>query len=338
VAIDEELAALLTRARTVKSWGDPRDTALLWPPTDDPARTSMGARMGEVERGLARAQTAGLPAEERRAALNAAWFGFRELVHDLGEPHGAMYRRLRAGEFRTGFDELLPDGAATRIGGADVRETLDRVTVETPRLRLGIERRTGLVTEVRRKLAGDWSANLAGASGRMFAVVALGSKTDRVEGVVRVREGEEGTIRLELGGRLHRGGPRWSCVLTLDASSAHIQQSAAVSAPGGIAVGCQFGGQASDDAAFDECVCPSYATEGRFAQPTEAQQSSFRLVPGAVLYCRKAPRGVGLALRLPNGGIGAIVDAEQATIISTSSAARLDVEWIVFTGEHEFAK
>lgn len=333
VAIDEELAALLTRARTIKSWGDPRDAALLWPTTEGAARTELGARMGEVERGIARARTSSLAIEKRRAALNDAWFGFRALVHDLGEPHGTMYRRLRSSEFRNAFEEILPAGASKKIAGADVRETFEAVTIQTPRLRLGIERRTGLVTELRRKLARDWSPNLAGPGGRMFAVVALGSKTDRVEGVVRVRAGAEGSLLVELSGRVHRGGPRWSCVLTLDGSSARIGQRATVNVPGGIAVGCQFG-----PTAFDEWVCPSYAREGRFQQPAEARQATFRLVPGSVLYCRKAPRGVGLALRLPNGGAGAVVDGDEGTILSTSSGATLDVEWIVFTGEHELAK
>jgi hypothetical protein len=333
VAIDEETAALLTRARTLQSWGDPRDSAVLWPPAEGADRTSLGARMGEVERELARALRADLPDAERRAAVSTAWFGFRALVHDLGGAHGRSYRLQRERDLRGALEALLPDGAETKVGAAAVRETFDRVVIETPRLRLGIERSTGLVTELRRRLARDWSENLAGARGRMFAVVALGSTTDRVEGMVRVREGEDGETRVELGGQLHRGGPRWSSELTIDGSSARIGQIAKVEAAGGIAIGCQFGPKA-----FDEWVCPSYAAEGAFAQPGEAQQASFRLVPGAILYCRKAPRGVGLALRLPDGGIGAVVDGEDGTIISTSPSASVRAEWIVFTHETELSK
>jgi len=333
IAIDEEMAALLTRARTLRSWGDPRDTALLWPATEGAARTALGARMGEVERGVARAQRADVTTAERRESISAAWFGFRALVHDLGETNGRTYRRLRERDFRAALEALLPDGAETKVGSASVRETFDRVVVELPRLRLGIDRRTGLVTELRRRLSGKWSGNLAGDQGRMFAVVALGSRTDRVAGMVRVRAGAEGTIRIESGGRLHRGGPRWTSVLTLDGSSARIGQVATVDAKGGIAVGCQFGPNS-----FDEWICPAYAREGRFTRPKKSRQASFRLVPGAILYCRKAPRGIGLALRLPNGGIGAVVDGDESTIISTSTSARLVAEWIVFTHEQELAK
>ena len=332
VAVNEEMAALIERARTVRSGGDPKDAALLWPAVEGVDPTSLGARMGAVERDLARARNATLPEAERRQALNAGWFGFRALVHDLGDEHGSTYRGLRLRDFREGFRLLLPQGATTRIGGAQVSETPDVVDIETAQLKLGIDQRTGLVTRVQRKVATGWGENLAGEDGRMFAVVALGSRIDRRAGWVRVRAGEDGGVRIELGGRLHRGGPRWSSVLTLDGSSARIGQTATVAATGGIAVGCQFGTQA-----FDEWVCPSYAREGRFEQPTKARQASFRLVPGAVLYARKAPRGTGLALRLPGGGVGAVVDGEQGTIISTSSGARLAVEWIVFNSNHELA-
>ncbi|MHC4952641.1 MAG: hypothetical protein ACYTGZ_02030 [Planctomycetota bacterium] len=327
VAIDAEMADLLKRARTVSSWGDPRDAARLWPQREDGSRTTLGARMGEVERTVARAMRADLPADERCTAAAAAWFGFRHLVHDLGEEHGRTYRRLRERDFRAMLAELLPDGAETRVAGARVLETFDTIIVETVRLRLGIERKTATVTELRRRVGREWSADLAGAQGRVFAVVGLRAKTDRVDGEVRVRGTGDGELRIELAGRLHRGGPRWKSVLVLDGSSASIRQTAEVAVPGGIAAGCKF---APD--VLDEWVCPSYATEGRFTRPDKPKQASFRLVPGSIVYCRKGPRGVGIALRLPHGGVGAIVDGEDTTMISTSPSNRIVAEWIVFRG------
>ena len=233
---------------------------------------------------------------------------------------------------------LLPDGAEQRVGGATVRETFDRVMVENARLRIVIERRTGTVVELRRRLARAWSDNLAGDSGRMFAVVGLGSKIDRREGEVRVTALAKGGVRVELSGRLHRGGPKWRSELSFDDSSPRIRQEAFVSAAGdgsvsgGVAVGCRF-----PPAVFDEWVCPTYARKGRFTHPDKPRQASFRLVPQSILYCRKAPRGIGVALRMPYGGVAAIVDDENSSILSTTTKSRIRVEWIVFTHEGELA-
>jgi hypothetical protein len=147
---------------------------------------------------------------------------------------------------------------------------------------------------------------------------------------VRVVEDEEGRTRVELGGRMHAGGSRWSTTLLLDESAARVRQEAQVEAAGGIAVGFRFAPKA-----WEVWVCPSYAREGRFEHPEERRQASFRLVPDEPLYVRDAPRGLGVALRLPQGGIAAIVDGSDGSLLATSRGRRLVVDWIVFTSAGE---
>jgi len=332
VAVSEEMARLLERARTLRSWGDPRDSVRLWPDARAPGEF-MGPRVADVERTLARALRPDLSAAVRKEAATDAWFRYRALVRDLGPVHGASYRRQRERDLRGMLESVLPAGAERRVGGATVKESFDRVVVENARLRLGIERRTATVVELRRRFATGWSDNIAGENGRMFAVVALGSKIDRTDGEVRVSAAEGGGVHVELSGRLHRGGPKWRSDLRFDDSSARIRQIARVSASGGLAAGCRFA-----PASLDEWVCPSYAREGRFVHPKKSRQASFRLVPQSVLYCRKAPRGIGLCLRLPHGGVAAIVDGEDGTLLSTTPANRLEIDWIVFTHAGELGR
>lgn len=332
VAVTEEMARLLERARTIRSWGDPRESVRLWPGPRKPGEF-LGPRVADLERTLARALRTDLSVPVRTAAATEAWFSYRALLPDLGPIHGPSYRRQRERDFRAMLESLLPDGAEQRVGGATVRESFDRVAVENARLRIVIERRTGTVVELRRRLARAWSDNLAGDSGRMFAVVGLGAKIDRREGEVRVTALADGGVRVELSGRLHRGGPKWRSELSFDDSSARIRQEAFVGSPGGVAVGCRF-----PPAVFDEWVCPTYAREGRFTHPDKPRQASFRLVPQSMLYCRKAPRGIGVALRMPYGGVTAIVDDENSSILSTTTKNRIKVEWIVFTHEGELGR
>ncbi|MEM8885251.1 MAG: hypothetical protein AAGD14_14380 [Planctomycetota bacterium] len=305
VEIDEEMAALLPRARTVPSWGDPADTARLWP-EDGP---SVGARMGRLERARERAlRTA------RADVATETWFGFVELAHALGHPHGTTYRRLRGRAFRALLSELLPDGAVRQAGGLTVQDRGGEITVETTVLRLVIEQRGATVIGLHRRAGAGWSDNLLGGQGRAFSVAALGGPTRRSQGSVVVREN-----RIEL------RAPGWTSTLTFDGSSARVRQTATVESAGGIAVGHR-----SAPGTWREWVCPSYAREGGFENPSEPRQASFRLVPSEPLWVRGAPGSAGLALRLPQGGIAAVVDSTHPALVATSRRNRIVVDWITF--------
>jgi hypothetical protein len=55
-------------------------------------------------------------------------------------------------------------------------------------------------------------------------------------------------------------------------------------------------------------------------------------VPGTLLYCRAGERGVGLAARLPDGGIVSVLGGERTTLVASDpDASTLRVDWIVFT-------
>jgi hypothetical protein len=325
VAIDEEMAGLLGRARHVRSWGDPADAAKLWP---EPG-PSLGARAGEVERLRARAMDRERSPTARQEDAARAWFAFGALARDLGR----TYRRRMELRMRRMLEEVLPEGAVTKIGPATVRETFDVVEVETAQLRLKIDRRTATVNGLQRRRGTGWSGDLIGPGGRGFAVVALAEKSDRTGGEVSVRAGKEGEARIELSGLTHAGGSRWKASLLLDGSTARIRQEASVDAAGGIVIGFRF-----SKGTWDEWVCPSYAREGRFEHPGTRRQASFRIVPEEMLYVRKAPRGIGLALRLPHGGVAAIVDGSDGTLLSSSPGRRIVADWIVFGGTGELGK
>ena len=329
IAINEEMAALLVRAHAVQSWGSPADAAKLWPENGP----TLGARMGEVERQRARAMRPDLTAVARGEAASKAWFRFGALVHDLGPIPGATYRRELEHTMRRMLQEVLPDGAVAKVGPATVHERFDRVEIETVLLRLVVDRRTATVVEMRRRKGTRWSDNLLGKDGRGFAVVALAAKNDRTGGAVRVRAGEPGEALVELSGLTHPKGPRWKSTLRLDGSSARVRQEASVDSRGGIAVGFRF---ARDG--WDEWVCPSYAREGRFNHPKERRQASFRLVPEEVLYVRKAPRGFGLGLRLPHGGVAAVVDGSDGSLLASAPGQRIVLDWILFVDPSELGR
>ena len=61
-------------------------------------------------------------------------------------------------------------------------------------------------------------------------------------------------------------------------------------------------------------------------------------MPEEILYVRKAPRGIGLALRLPHGGVAAVVDGADGTLLSSSPGRRIVADWIVFAGTGELGK
>ncbi|MHC4667229.1 MAG: hypothetical protein ACYTFD_02390 [Planctomycetota bacterium] len=81
---------LLERARTLRSWGHPRDAADLF--LDE--RFGIAFRIGAVERLLRLAAQTERNPEERRAAAADAYLGFRAILEELPALHAATYRRL----------------------------------------------------------------------------------------------------------------------------------------------------------------------------------------------------------------------------------------------------
>ena len=322
---DPRLAALLTRARRVSSWGHPRDAADLF---FDEAHGDAFA-IAAIERLYRIAADPDGERDTRRSAARELYLGFRALERTLPAPHAATYRRYRARDYRRVIGELAPDGVDHEVGPARVRETFDTVFVETDRLRLAVDRRTATVTSLRRRLADEWSADLAGG-GRFFAVVGLGAKNDRTDGRVHVASPEAGRIRIELSGRLHAGGPRWESTLDFSASEARLRQTATLEADGGIAVGCRW-----NEAVFDRWLCPGYAREGTIG---EGLRVALPLPAKTLLYCRAGDRGPGLALRPVVRTMVSLVATDTTALVATSRGKRIAVDWIVFTSNGELGR
>jgi hypothetical protein len=322
-------ADLARRARGVRSWGHPADAADLF--FDE--RSGIAFRIGAVERLYRVAANEKRHPEERRSAAADAYLGYRAILAQLPRASAETYRRYRARDYRRLLEGLLPGGVEHRVGPARVREGLDSVEIETDRLRLGIDRRTATVVSVRHKKGKEWSADLAGEGGRYFAVAALATKTDRTEGEVWISAPETGRVRIDLQGRLSRGGPRWSSTLSYSNASGLVRQVAQVETPGGIVAGCRWRGPV-----YDRWVCPPYAMEGRLDDPEQRPPRGFRMVPGTLLFCRDGERGTGLAARLPRGGIVSLAAGEATTLLATARELRIEVDWIVFTHPAELAK
>jgi len=320
---------LLRRARGVRSWGHPADAAELF--FDE--RFGIAFRIGAVERLYRLAASEERNLEERRSAAADAYLGYRALLAQLPRPRADTYRRYRARDYRRLLEALLPGGVDHQVGPARVREGPDSVEIETDRLKLGIDRRTATVVSLHRKDGKEWGPDLTGEAGRYFAVAALATKTDRTEGEVWVSSPETGRVRIELQGRLSRGGPRWSSTLSYSNASGLVRQVAQVETPGGIVVGCRWSGTV-----YDRWVCPSYAMEGRLDDPGQRPPRGFRMVPGTLLFCRDGERGIGLAARLPRGGVVSLALGEATTLLATARDFRIEVDWIVFTHPAELAK
>ncbi len=321
------LGRAVERARGVRSAGDPAAAADLFLEEE----FGLGFRVGAIERLYLLAAKDG-DAEARRAAAADLLLGYWAVRRELTAEGAASYARHRGRSYAALLAELLPEGVERAVGGARVRETFDRVTVETDRLLLRIDRRTASVTSLKRKLARDWSADLAGEEGTCFAVVGLAEKTDRVEGDVSV-ESKEDRVRIELSGLLRPGGPRWRS--TLELSLAAVRQTATVEANGGVASGCAWKGPV-----FDRWVCPPYATEGVLkGEGSGEPPRGLSLPKGTLLYCRAGERGVGLAARLPEGGIVSLLSRDATTFVAAHPAARsVKIDWIVFTDLGELGK
>jgi hypothetical protein len=325
------LARAVERARGVRSSGDPRDAAELFLEED----FGLGFRVGAVERLFRLAADEAGDAAGRRSAAADLLLGYQAVRRELAAPERASYDRHRGREYGALLATLLPEGVERAVGPAKVRETLERVEVETDRLLLGIDRRSASVTSLRRKLARGFGEDLAGEEGTFFAVVALAEKADRVEGEASVDAAGD-RVRIELTGRLRPGGPRWRSTLELAGASGTVRQEASVEVEGGVASGCSWKGKV-----FDRWVCPPYAAEGLLEGegPGEPPPRNLALPKGTLLYCRAGERGVGLAARLPDAGIASLLSGERTTLVAGHPAARsLRIDWIVFTDTAELGK
>jgi len=328
------LAALLARARGVHSWGHPRDAADLF--LDDTFPDAY--RIACVERLLRLAEDAASGEEERRSAAADAYLGYRDVLERLPPERAAAYRRYRERDQRRVMEELLPEGVARRVGPAAVRETFDRIEIETDRLALVVDRDKASVVSVRRRLAQGWSDDLAGGQGRYFAAVALGATGDRSGGGVRLSAPGATTLRIDLEGSASgTATPTWSTTIELHGGSSLVHQVARASVPGGVAAGCRWAGGAG----FDHWVCPSYATEGEVGASVAAGRPGpvFQLVPETLFYCRRGETGPGLAARLPRGGVVSLTATEDgAQLVATTPGSELKIEWVLFTDTGELGK
>ncbi len=310
--------ALDERARTVRSHGDLRDAALLF--VDEAA--GLPFRVGNVERLLARARDPSLGPDARRAAAADAWFGHRALRRELPP----AYVTHRARDFEAMLAELLPAGAERRVGPALVREGPSRVTVETDLLRLEIDRASAAVVAVARRAAEAWHTP---GEGRYFSVVALSTKGERSGGSIEFEAPDPTSILLRLGGKLGSSGPRFENLLHLRGGSGAVAQRARIDAPDRVVAGCRWEG-----AALDRWICPAHAAEG----PVDGVRDlrvAFAMPPGTLLYARKGEWGLGLAARLPEGGVLSLTGTAQPTLAAIGRAAALDVEWILFADPGE---
>ncbi|MHC4930565.1 MAG: DUF4838 domain-containing protein [Planctomycetota bacterium] len=318
------ISALLERARKVTSWGHPRDAADLFFDEGD----GIAFRIAANERLLRLALKESTDLEARRSAAADAFLGYHALRRALPEKWAKVYRRYRGRDYRQVVETLLPEGVEHRVGPALVREGLARIDVETDRLRLSIDRATATVTQVRLFRGNRWSGELCGDDGRFFAVVALATRTKRVQGDVALSSPGQGRLRIDLSGRLAPGGPRWRSRLDLRSASGAVHQTAEVFTDGGIAAGCRWKG-----ARFDRWVCPAFTSEGRLQGEAERILPAYRMPTGTLLYCREGERGTGLAVRTVHGGASVSVrDGPFGMLVATSRGRTIQVDWILFSG------
>jgi len=226
------------------------------------------------------------------------------------------------------FAELLPQGVTYALGPASVRETLDRIDLETDRLRISVDRAQAAVVAVQRKVGAEWSADLTGGDGHFFGVVALAGRGRGDGGDVEVASPDTGLLRITLTG-FAAGGTRWTSELSLASASGRIRQRARIEGPGGLAVACRWHGPV-----FGHWVCPPYAAEGGF----EGQRITFGMPAGTLVWCRQGDDGPGLALRLPRGAAVTVAPGDQPMLVATGRGRELTVDWIVFTDPGELGR
>ena len=318
--LGEEWGDLLTRAATLASWGDPKDTAVLF---IDP-RFGNAYFMGEIERLLHMASREGPAAAD---AAREAFLGYRTILEVLEPGPARIYRRYRERDFRRLAREKLPSGVTYPVGPAEVTDSFDRVRIRTDRLILEIDRSTAIVDTLQLRHGIEWTGNLAGERGRLFRVVALDTKGDPVLGEVRLRTPEQGVLEILLSGAIGSSAVRWQSTLRVESASGVVRQSGSVTSEGGLAIGSRCSG-----GLFDHWVCPAYAREGRLGS---GDRPAFGMPPRTLLYCRKGDRGPGIALRVPRGGTVRLVDEAETTLLATSPYQEMRVEWIFFSDSGE---
>jgi len=322
--VDEATLRLVERARDVVSWGHPADAANLFA---EPGEAGDGDafRIAAVERLFRLARGAG--GDEARTAAHDLFLAYAAVRRALPPEHAATYRRYRGRAYRALVERVLPGGVTHDVGPATVTEDFDRVVVELPRLRLGIDRRTATVTSLRRRLADGWSKDLAGEDGHFFAVTALAEKVRRSDGEVTVTSPATGRVRIVLAGRLSRDH-RFGTTLELGGDG-HVRQRSNVTAPGGIACGSRWTG-----GPLDRWICPAYAADGRFGG---GRPRRFALPPRTLLFARAGERGPGLALRVGDAArtLATVVPDPAALVAAARGARRMAVDWIVFSAPAE---
>ncbi len=325
--LDNRMQELVERARSVKSWGHPADAADLFKKQTD----GDAFRIAAVERLFRLARNA--KGEEGRSAAHDLYLAYAAVQAALPERHAATYRRYRGRAYRALIERLLPGGVTHKVGPARITEDFENIIVETPRLRLGIERRTATVTSLRRKLAKGWSKDLAGDDGHFFAVTALAQKVDRGDGEVEVTSPATGRIRVVLRGRLNRAGSRFDTTLELGGDGL-IRQRSSITVTGGIACGSRWTG-----GPMDRWICPAYAMEGRFAA-NAGQPRGLPMPPRTLLYARAGERGVGLALRVgaARRTMVTIVPDPAALAVVSRTEKTIAIEWIVFSQPAELGR
>lgn len=307
--------ALLDRARGVASWGHPRDAADLF--FDE--SQGLAFRIAAVERLLRIAEKDSDP-----VAAADVFLGYRAILGSL-EPRAARaYRRFRQRDVRRMTERLLPGGAERRLGPALLRETFDRVEVETDLLRLVVDRDQAAVISLQRKTRGAWGPSLCAAA---FDVVALKVRAERAGGSVELSSPGAGLLRIDLRGKLRPGGPAWRSRLDLKSGSGIVQQTSEVECAGGIAVGCVWKESGSP---FDRWVCPPHAMEGRSAE----KAPTLPIPAGGLVYLRDGEEGLGLAARLTHGGSVTL----KGGVVATRPGKTIMVDWIVFSLTSELGK
>ena len=111
-----------------------------------------------------------------------------------------------------------------------------------------------------------------------------------------------------------------------------MKQTAAIETDGGVASGCAWTGPV-----FDRWVSPPYATEGVMKGEGPGEPPRGLAMPkGTLVYCRSGERGVGLAARLPDGGVVSLLPT--ALVAAHPASRSLRVDWIVFTELGELGK
>lgn len=204
--------------------------------------------------------------------------------------------------------------------------------METDLLRLTIDPSIATVVAVARKTAEEWHTDLEVEEGRFFSVIALGSPTDRGAGRVEYSAPDPTRIVLNLTGSLRPGGPSWQSELTIEAGSGVVRQRARIAVRDRIASGCRWKGDT-----LDRWICPAHAAEGAIG-PGKELRVALPLPAGTLIYARKGEFGLGLAARLPKGGLVSLTGSEEPTLAAIGVGSAMEIEWLLFVDPGELGR